>query len=705
MKSFSRRLILVLAALAVVFASSPAAKIRQLAWLDGYPGLALAILVAGVVVGFLLPPEIDGPTPISRPDDQNLADSQQRLNAETTRVAESVLEVAWESGPFVDTLAPLRAGQPVPVGPGRVRAVLLGEGGSGKSTFLARLAAEHATNDGTGPVALLRFGDWMDPVVTPRLSAANQFEEWLVNILVARWSIQRQVARYWVEQDRLTLFLDGLDDLVDGTRDDAIRGFKEWLSHSPNRSVVVTLRTERGFVTPHPLDLEGWEMPDLEPKIVIERLEQTRPDYHILPEQCRAALVGALRRPLWLRFIHELPRTVPLAEYSDVRSYELWLVEQFTRAALDDDATGELRRVLYWMATSMHARRVVTFDLAVPTTLSLPPEGRWLGRTIQAAGLAAGSVPYTLVAGLAAGFGWGAVPLSVIYAAVMVLAGSSWIGKYVIAKLAPPRLLRSRRFNRRAVSDAISEAPLAFLRRLFLAAIIGLIVGALLLVGIANGVADDFDRPYVMWFGIGAMPLLISAFGAFRGGLLSGLILALIVGVSGSTVVVVTGGVVAGLVAAMGFAASEFGERILPFVFDQGSSLRRQLTKSAAASVPYDIITWILVGLVYGTMMFAVSRDRVWFDYGVLLGFGGALVWFLVAFSWPPATAYALRAGLRRSGVLRRLTLDEALAELERRRVLTPVVGGASFRFFHPVFQEQMRAWTGTAPEPEEAAS
>ncbi len=543
---------------------------------------------------------------------------------------------------------------------------------------------------------MLRFGDWMDPAVAPRPNVTNQFEEWVVNTLVVRFSIQRQVARYWVEQDRLTMFLDGLDDLLDNDRDDALRGLREWLDHSANRSVVVTFRQDRRLSTPGRLDLERWEMPDLDPEIVQDWLFRVRPDVSALSEKSRAALVSALRRPLWLRFMSELPESERLAECTDAKSYEQWLIERFTTTALADDATGDLRRVLHWMATSMHSRRVVTFDLAVPTTVTLPPAGRWLGRTIQGAGLAAGSVPYTLIAGWAAGFGWRALPLSAAYAAVMVIAGSSWVGKYVIGRLAPPRLLQSRRFNRRAVRDRIREAPSTFARRLLPAAGIGLIIGALLAVGLANEMSEDFDRPYVMWFALGSMPLLISAFGAFRGALLSGVLLALIVGVSGSTALVLTGGVLAALVAAIGFSVAEYGERILPFVLDRKSTLRRQLTRSAAASVPYDIVTWIVVGLLYGTLMFAVSGESVWFEYGAVLGLGGALVFLLVAFSWPPATAYALRVGLRRAGVLRSLTLDDALVDLERRRVLATVVGGASFRFFHPVVQEQMLVWTDT---------
>ena len=86
--------------------------------------------------------------------------------------------------------------------------LILGASGSGKSTLLLELATTLLARAEHDPAYLI-------PAVF-NLSSWSRREqpltEWLVEELFARYQIPRRLGRQWIEQDRLLLLLDGLDE-------------------------------------------------------------------------------------------------------------------------------------------------------------------------------------------------------------------------------------------------------------------------------------------------------------------------------------------------------------------------------------------------------------------------------------------------------------------------------------------------------------
>lgn len=85
--------------------------------------------------------------------------------------------------------------------------LILGKAGAGKTTLLLRLAdilISRAKNDSSYPIPII----FNLTSFTPKKIA---FEEWLVDELIGNYRIPKKLARFWVENDKLLLLLDGLD--------------------------------------------------------------------------------------------------------------------------------------------------------------------------------------------------------------------------------------------------------------------------------------------------------------------------------------------------------------------------------------------------------------------------------------------------------------------------------------------------------------
>src|SRR5262249_19288692 len=87
--------------------------------------------------------------------------------------------------------------------------LILGAEGSGKTTELLQLLAAliaRAERDPIQPVpVVLNFASWKGPHQDLLL--------WIVEELQSKYYVPRRIGRVWVEQQRLALLLDGLDEV------------------------------------------------------------------------------------------------------------------------------------------------------------------------------------------------------------------------------------------------------------------------------------------------------------------------------------------------------------------------------------------------------------------------------------------------------------------------------------------------------------
>jgi len=121
------------------------------------------------------------------------------------------------------------------------RALLItGAVGSGKTVTLlqlARLALERARRDPAAPL----------PVVLPLASWSERalpLERWVTEEIGSRYFIPRQAVEAWLEEGRLTLLLDGLDEVGPARRSQCMEAIDEFRRVMPQISLAVTCREE-----------------------------------------------------------------------------------------------------------------------------------------------------------------------------------------------------------------------------------------------------------------------------------------------------------------------------------------------------------------------------------------------------------------------------------------------------------------------------
>jgi tetratricopeptide (TPR) repeat protein len=143
--------------------------------------------------------------------------------------------------------------------------LILGGPGSGKTTTLldiAKSAVDHAKNYVTLPIpAIFNLSSWN----------GSNLEKWLIHELTTQYSISRNIARQWVVDNNLILFLDGLDELRPEYRSDcveAINALRQKIVFpmaicsrtQEYRDLHVTLRLDREMVllAPEPEQIDNF---------------------------------------------------------------------------------------------------------------------------------------------------------------------------------------------------------------------------------------------------------------------------------------------------------------------------------------------------------------------------------------------------------------------------------------------------------------
>ncbi len=117
--------------------------------------------------------------------------------------------------------------------------LILGAPGSGKTITLLRLAEAllaEAVADENAPV----------PVIVPLASWANQrlpLIDWLAEEMFLQYQIGRKLSRQWLQDSRLLLLLDGLDEVALTHREACVAAINTFRDEHPGE-MVVTSRSE-----------------------------------------------------------------------------------------------------------------------------------------------------------------------------------------------------------------------------------------------------------------------------------------------------------------------------------------------------------------------------------------------------------------------------------------------------------------------------
>jgi eukaryotic-like serine/threonine-protein kinase len=294
--------------------------------------------------------------------------------------------------------------------------LIVGAPGGGKTTTLLQLCRElldRAEYDSGWPI----------PVVVNLASWGRHrlpLGAWLVDELADGYQVPRRVAAAWVEQDALTLLLDGLDEVADTHRVACADAINAWRHKHGLVPVVVSGRTEELQALGPRLRLE--EAVELQPPSDAEvdrylgYLEATGTPIGEVRDAIAAD--GALRRlvnsPLLLHVVvlayHGRPASA-LHALGTVQQRQAWLWEayvarMFEQRPLDpaDGYTDEMALGwLAWLARSLQERAQTEFNLDRLAPEWLPTAAKQR-RVLAAIGLATG-----LVIGPVLGLGYGLI--------------------------------------------------------------------------------------------------------------------------------------------------------------------------------------------------------------------------------------------------------------------------------------------------------
>lgn len=248
------------------------------------------------------------------------------------------------------------------------RMLLLGEPGAGKTTMLLQLVAE-----------LLAQRQPLDPVpVVFNLSSWAEkqlpLEEWLVDELSRNYDISKQVGRAWVENDELSLFLDGLDEVRADLRAHCVQAINTYRENRASVALCVCCRREEYEALPTQLALNGAVLlRPLTPQQVAAYLENFGPAASGLRAAWGqdAGLQELAESPMLLNIMlmayrDTEPAAIVQAEAPDQRKQHLfaaYIERMFDRPARTKLAAFTRTDTIHWL--SWLARRMVDHSQTV----------------------------------------------------------------------------------------------------------------------------------------------------------------------------------------------------------------------------------------------------------------------------------------------------------------------------------------------------
>lgn len=174
--------------------------------------------------------------------------------------------------------------------------LLLGAPGAGKTTLLLDLAAELVRRGRTIPVVVdlaewSRSGQLQFALLGGGDRGPRDFVEWLLTSVWDRYRIPQEIGRVWLEENRFTFLLDGLDEVRDADRERCVLEINNLQSKwGVTRLAVCSRETEYGRLAAR-LRLQG--------AVVIRPLTEDQVNEYFATVSPRLAEVLAVDGELW----------------------------------------------------------------------------------------------------------------------------------------------------------------------------------------------------------------------------------------------------------------------------------------------------------------------------------------------------------------------------------------------------------------------
>lgn len=127
------------------------------------------------------------------------------------------------------------------------RLLILGEPGSGKTTQLLELARDlldftDAANLQQAVPVVLNLSSWGSRRGRDR-KPVKTLNAWLIEELHVQYNLNREIAASWLEEENLTLLLDGLNEVPDVLRDECVAAINQFRCDHRLTDLVVCSRT------------------------------------------------------------------------------------------------------------------------------------------------------------------------------------------------------------------------------------------------------------------------------------------------------------------------------------------------------------------------------------------------------------------------------------------------------------------------------
>jgi eukaryotic-like serine/threonine-protein kinase len=208
--------------------------------------------------------------------------------------------------------------------------LILGEPGAGKTTTLLTLAREcieQAERDPAAPVpVVLNLSSW---------TGSRPFRDWLADELGTGYNVGSTFARRWLEEHRLLLLLDGLDEVGEDRRAACVQALHAFVQEHGAPGLVVCCRVTEYRALPVRLNLCG--------AVLLLPLEQAQIDAYL--DAAGPALDGlrrALARTAELRELSASPLMLSImtVAFRGLSAEALRFDETWTRDELREEIFG-----------------------------------------------------------------------------------------------------------------------------------------------------------------------------------------------------------------------------------------------------------------------------------------------------------------------------------------------------------------------------